>query len=168
MSLGFLPEWVSGPQFGSVLDGMKLIIATLANDFDVLPVIAIGNDGPGKMRLPGYLPEVLAVGAVDTKSKPADFSGGGLSPISGDPEPNIAGYGVDVFSSLERDADNRSWYTKLSGTSMATPYVAGIAALVAAAHPGQHGQKLRATLLNNAQPLPWPPNRVGKGLARFT
>lgn len=167
MSLGFLPEWVSGPHYQSVVDGMKLIISTLVTDFDVLPVVAIGNDGHGKIRLPGFFPEVLSVGAVDFNLQLADFSGGGLSPITGDPKPDIAGYGVDVLSSLERDMDKHSLYARMSGTSMATPYVTGIAALVAAANPGLAGTALRRRLIDDARHLPALANRVGAGLARY-
>jgi subtilisin family serine protease len=168
MSLGFQPQWISAPDLQTVMDGIQLLLKTLVNDFDVLPVIAIGNDGPGNMRAPAYFPEALAVGAVDFKLHPAPFSGGGISPVTGNKEPDIAGYGVEVFSSLERDADNKSWYARMSGTSMATPYVTGIAALLASANPGLQGNALRQRLINQALPLGAPLERVGAGLARFT
>lgn len=168
MSLGFRPEWVSTPDLQTVIDGIKLLLSTLVNDFDVLPVVAIGNDGPGTMRLPGYFPEVLSVGAVDFNLNSAPFSGGGISPITGTPEPDITGYGVNVLSSLERDVGNRSLYARMSGTSMATPYVTGIAALFASANPELQGNALRQEIINRAMPLGSPPDRVGAGLARFT
>ncbi len=168
MSLGFRPEWISGAEYQAVIEGMKLILSTLVEDFDVLPVVAIGNDGPGTVRAPGYFAEALSVGAVDFNLKPASFSGGGLSPLTGEPEPKIAGYGVNVLSSLERDIERRSLYARMSGTSMATPYVAGIAALLASANPGLQGNALRQRLLEQAMPLTALPNRVGAGLARFT
>jgi len=168
MSLGFRPQWISAPDMKTVMDGIQLLLTTLVNDFDVLPVIAIGNDGPGNVRAPAYFPEALAVGAVDFNLHPAPFSGGGISPITGNKEPDIAGYGVEIFSSLERDAANKSWYAKMSGTSMATPYVTGIAALLASAHPGLQGNALRQRLISQALPLGAPLDRVGAGLARFT
>lgn len=167
MSLGFRPEWIGAPNLQSVIQGMKLILSTLTEDFDVLPVVAIGNDGPGNMRAPGYFAETLSVGAVDYDHEPAWFSGGGHSPLSGEPEPNIAGYGADVLSSLERDIERHSLYARMSGTSMASPYVAGIAALAASAHPGLQGSALRQYLLDHAMPLAAAETRVGVGLARF-
>jgi subtilisin family serine protease len=167
MSLGFLPHWLTGTEAETVMNGIRIIISTLVADFDVLPVVAIGNDGPGMMRAPGFFPETLSVGAVDDSLNPAPFSGGGLSTITGDPEPNIAGLGVDVLSSLERTVDRRSLYAKMSGTSMAAPYVTGIAALYASADSTLSGAALRQKLIGSALPLPWPANRVGAGLARF-
>jgi len=140
----------------------------LVADFDVLPVVAIGNEGPGNVRAPGYFPEVLSVGAIDSYHKPAGFSGGGLSPIDGEVQPNIAGSGVDIFSSLGRDMNNRSLYKYMSGTSMAAPYIAGIAALYASADAKLRGQVLRQHLIKTALPLQAPADRVGVGLARFT
>lgn len=54
MSLGFAPEHISKNDRATLMVGIQEIISTLVEDFDVLPVVAIGNDGPGKMRAPGY------------------------------------------------------------------------------------------------------------------
>ena len=167
MSLGFLPQWVNTGQIEPVINGIRNIVRVLVEDFDVLPIVAIGNDGPGQMRAPGYFPETLSVGAVDDNLLPADFSGGGTSPINGELEPNIVGYGVSVLSSLERDVERRSIYANLDGTSMATPYVAGIAALLASRDPSLQGMDLRQKLIDDALAIDAPANRVGAGLARF-
>ena len=167
MSLGFAPEHISKMDRATLLVGIQELISTLVEDFDILPVVAIGNDGPGNMRAPGSFPETLSVGAVDFNCEPASFSGGGLSPTGEGIQPDIAGYGVNIFSSLERDKNNRSLYKHMSGTSMATPYVAGIAALYASADPKLYGEALRRHLLNTALPLQASKERVGAGLARF-
>ena len=168
MSLGFKTEYLSKPDQKALMIGIRRFIYTLVEDFDVLPVVAIGNDGPGSVRAPGYFPEVLSVGAIDSHHKPAGFSGGGLSPIDGEVQPNIAGYGVNIFSSLGRDINNRSLYKYMSGTSMAAPYVAGIAALYASVDAKFQGKRLRQHLINTVLPLQAPADRVGAGLARFT
>ena len=168
MSLGFVPELISKRDQDLLMVGIQELISTLVEDFDVLPIVAIGNDGPGNMRAPGYFPETLSVGAIDSKHKPADFSGGGFSPISREPQPDIAGYGVNIFSSVGRDRNNRTLYTEMSGTSMAAPYVTGIAALYASADAVFRGERLRQHLLNTVLPLQAPVDRVGAGLARFT
>ena len=168
MSLGFITEHLENSEKESLMVGVRGLLSTLVEDYNVLPVVAIGNEGPGNMRAPGYFPETLSVGAVDFNHKLACFSGGGQSPTDGKKQPNIVGYGVDIFSSLERDRNNRSSYICMSGTSMATPYVAGIAALCASGDANLQGEALRQHLLNTALPLQAPADRVGAGLARFT
>ena len=168
MSLGFKPEYLSKSEQDALMIGIRGFISTLVKDFDILPVVAIGNEGPGSVRAPGYFPETLSVGAIDSHHKPVRFSGGGLSPIDGQVQPDIAGYGVDIFSSLGRDINNRSLYKYMSGTSMAAPYVAGIAALYASTNAKLQGKALRQHLINTALPLHAPVDRVGAGLARFT
>lgn len=167
ISLGFLPEWINVGQIAVVSRGIQQILNTLLIDYNVLPIVAIGNDGPGRMRAPAYYPEALSVGAVDRQLNPAPFSGGGQSPVAPITEPDIVGYGVDILSSLERQVDGRSVYALASGTSMAAPYVTGIAALVAAADPTLQGEKLRQHLLTHALPVAGGSERVGVGLARF-
>ncbi|MEZ4737689.1 MAG: S8 family serine peptidase [Caldilineaceae bacterium] len=166
ISLGFLPEWVSLAQIGAVSRGIEQILHTLTMDYNVLPIVAVGNDGPGRIRAPAYFPDVLSVGAVDRTLTVAPFSGGGSSPVAPVIEPDLVGYGVDILSSLERQVEGRSIYALASGTSMAAPYVTGIAALVASADPTLQGERLRQHLLTHALPLA-DEQRVGAGLARF-
>jgi len=167
ISLGFLPEWINATQIEAMSRGMQQILNTLLIDYNVLPIVAIGNDGPGRMRAPAYFPEALSVGAVDRALVPARFSGSGRPVLTPLWEPDIAGYGVDILSSLERQVDGRSVYALASGTSMAAPYVAGIAALAASADPTLQGEMLRQHLLTGALPIADERNRVGTGLARF-
>ncbi|RIK37877.1 MAG: peptidase S8 [Chloroflexi bacterium] len=166
LSLGFRPEWLVDVQIERVFVGVQRIITTLA-DLEVLPVVAVGNDGPGSVRAPAYFNESLSVGAVDFALEPAAFSGGGISPITLMPEPDVAGYGVDIFSCLEREIDGRSIFATMSGTSMAAPYVTGIAALVAQSDPCMRVLDLRQCLLEQALRIDAPRERVGAGLARF-
>lgn len=167
ISLGYRREWIGENRTEQVIKGVQQILNTLVHDYNVLPIVAIGNDGPGYTRAPAYFPETLSVGAVDRQLISARFSGGGRSPLLTEVDPDIAGFGVDIYSSLERTIEGDSIYALASGTSMAAPYVTGIAALTAAADPTLQGEALRAHLLKNALPLDEPDDRVGAGLARF-
>lgn len=167
MSLGFPPEALRLPAYKRAADLFRKVLRIMADDFGVLTIVAIGNDGPGKMRAPGFYPECLGVGAIDTAFEAAEFSGGGISPATGKAKPDISGLGVDIVSSFERTMANRSRYVKMSGTSMAAPYVAGIAALYASMNPELQGLDLRRRLMSTALPLKDNEDRVGAGMARF-
>src|SRR5258708_27665287 len=92
------------------------------------------------------------VAAVDANLKPATFSDFGKIEISGP--------GVNVFSSVPRPT--RDGYK--SGTRMATPHVAGCAALQAASAASLRGMALWNKLRQTAKALPFPATRVGCGL----
>jgi subtilisin family serine protease len=120
-----------------------------------LVIAAAGNEGPGGgLRSPANVPSVLAVGAVDNALLTAGFSSRG--------DVNIAGPGVNVYSTLPMPAR----YGLKSGTSMACPHVAGIAALWAESNASYRGAALANILMARARPLPLPANQVGKGLVQ--
>jgi len=104
----------------------------------IITCAAIGNEGPdtGTPSAPGSLPNVLAVGAIDINGAIAEFSSRGPTP-DGRVKPDIVAPGVNIWSGITIDTylDYVSdflgnGFTSISGTSMATPHVAGLMALV--------------------------------------
>ncbi len=130
-----------------------------------LIVAAAGNDSRrsgfvAPVGHPANCPSILAVAAIDKKLKIASFSNGGINPNGGGID--IAAPGVDVRSSVPRN----KLYKEMSGTSMATPHVAGIAALYAESDPKLRGQALWMALVSRARRLDLPSRDVGMGLVQ--
>ncbi|SFQ56141.1 Serine protease, subtilisin family [Amycolatopsis arida] len=107
---------------------------------------------------PANCPSIMAVGAVDAHGEIADFSCGSVDP---ERAVDVVGPGVDVHSAWPMPARHRT----ISGTSMATPHVAGVAALLAQ-HHNARGWELWARLGQSAHRSPLPSTDVGAGLVR--
>jgi subtilisin family serine protease len=127
----------------------------------VLPVFAIGNEGPGTSRSPGNYAETLAVGATDQNDQVASFSSSITFNRTLKPnEPDLVAPGVDVIS-----AKPGGGVQSMDGTSMATPHVAGVAALLWQAVPTATVDQLEQALVSTASVLPGVPSlRQGAGL----
>ncbi|MFJ7947826.1 S8 family peptidase [Streptomyces sp. NPDC096354] len=141
-------------------DPMSQAVNTLTASTDTLFVVAAGNAGPGPSTVgsPGAADAALTVGAVDRDDSLASFSSRG--PRLGDAavKPDVTAPGVGIVAARASgttmgdpvDAN----YTSASGTSMATPHVAGAAALLAQQHPDWGAQQLKDALISTSHTVP--------------
>jgi subtilisin len=119
-----------------------------------LIIAAAGNEA-SPTGAPANSPTIMSVASLDQNLTPSSFSNFGKI--------DIAAPGRDVFSSVPRPTR----YGIKSGTSMATPHVAGCAALWAQTSPNLRGLALWQRLRTSAKPLPsFPASRVGAGLVQ--
>ncbi|MFI9011746.1 S8 family serine peptidase [Actinosynnema sp. NPDC053489] len=161
MSLGATVR--PGTQYSQVFEQA----ATRAMAKGTLIVAAAGNDStrPGLVAPVGHpanCPSILSVGAVDVNRAVAYFSCGTVDTIG---QVDLVGPGVDVYSSWNREDGGLGMHKRIQGTSMATPHVAGVAALIAEKH-GARGWELWARLVQSARRLELPSTDVGAGLVQ--
>ncbi len=138
-------------------DPMSVAVNDITARTGALFVIAAGNDGPSDETVgtPGSAAAALTVGAVDRTDKLAEFSSRG--PRLGDSglKPEITAPGVEIVAAraagtaMGNPVDNL--YTAASGTSMATPHVAGAAVLLAQQHPDWKADQLKNALVSTAK-----------------
>ncbi|WP_113704933.1 S8 family serine peptidase [Nonomuraea lactucae] len=138
-------------------DPLSETVNRLTAEAGTLFVIAAGNfPVPGYIGSPGAADAALTVGSVDASDQVSYFSSRG--PRAGDYaiKPDITAPGEDILAaraagtSMGDPVDDL--YTKASGTSMATPHVAGAAAILAQRHPGWSPARLKAALTSSAAP----------------
>lgn len=108
-----------------------------------LHVCASGNEGSDNDKsgdFPSGLPDasIVSVASSDSANKMSRFSNYGAHSV------DLAAPGSDIYSTVPRGG-----YRSMSGTSMSTPMVAGVAALIAAAHPEASNEQIKTRLLNS-------------------
>ena len=145
-----------------------------ATGSDVLIVAAAGNSNQGVVGTPANHPDVMAVSAVDLNSlAPYSNHGSGLSVAApggnAEEDVNDDGLGDLVFQETLGDLCGSSdpfAYCGFQGTSMASPHVAGAAALLRAYKPGASAQQVRQAIEESALDLGAPgfDPRFGHGL----
>ena len=118
-----------------------------AYENDILFVAAAGNSSVNNDRTPHYpssynVPNVVSVAALDRKDQIASFSNWGAKSVA------LGAPGVDILSTWLGNS-----YEEKSGTSMATPVVSGVAALIVAQHPRMSVDDLRRKLLASTDPI---------------
>ncbi len=119
-----------------------------------LLIVAAAGNNREPTGFPANSPTIMSVASLDPNLRPSWFSNFG--------KVEIAAPGRDVFSSWIRPLR----YRTISGTSMATPHVAGCAALWAQTSPNLRGTALWRKLQDTARRLPFPPSQVGAGLVQ--
>ncbi|MGW6023002.1 S8 family serine peptidase [Streptomyces sp. NPDC055099] len=145
-------------------DPMAAAVDTLSKETGALFVVAAGNTGaPSSIGSPGAADSALTVGAVDSADEAAYFTSQG--PRAGDNalKPDLSAPGVDILAARSQLAAGEGYYTEMSGTSMATPHIAGVAALLAEKHPDWSGARLKDALMSTSTRLDASAYALGAG-----
>jgi thermitase len=153
----------------SLVVGASLTLEAAVNNAwskGVVLVAAAGNGGNQTMTYPAAYPNVIAVGATDNNDAKASFS------TYGDTWVDVAAPGVNVYSTfpnhkfvIARQSGRSYGYDVGSGTSMAAPVVAGVAALAWRSHVGATNESVRANVeltaeMKQGQESYWAHGRV--------
>lgn len=145
-------------------EAFEAFLSDIINLHDVPIVCAIGNSGKDKSDCPGNKPSALGVGACSREGNScvvAEFSGGQkFSSLLGNSttliKPDIVAPGVEILSCVPMVHGTNSQGTKqefcrMSGTSMASPFVAGVVAVLRAANPDIDAMRLLQILKQTAE-----------------
>lgn len=150
-------------------DPASLAVENLTASTGTLFVIAAGNDGPQRETIssPGSADAALTVAATNKQDGLAGFSSRGPRPGNLALKPEIAAPGVDIAAARAAGTAMGSPvdanYTRANGTSMATPHVAGAAAVLAQRHPDWTAPQLKAALMSTAHDVGDTVYQVGAG-----
>ncbi len=138
---------------------LNIVDALRANE--CLPVIASGNESEGSTRSPGNYAQALSVGAVGPDGRIPMFSGSEIMDRLQDRVvPDIVAPGVDIWSAAPGGG-----FQMMQGTSMATPHIAGLAALLFEGFPNATVAQVEAAIFTSAKRSgQMPETRAGRGL----
>jgi subtilisin family serine protease len=142
-------------------DDPQSIAVDNATAAGVVMCVAAGNSGGfASIGTPGAARDAVTVGAIQDDGTMTTFSSRGPVPHSLDFKPDIVAPGYQILSSWPGNTTR-----VLNGTSMATPHVAGVAALLKAMHPDWSAHDIKAALIASATKLPGLANERGAGRA---
>ncbi|MFI6459141.1 S8 family peptidase [Streptomyces sp. NPDC050538] len=152
------------------IDPLEAEVNKLSTEKGILFAIAAGNEGPESIGSPGSADAALTVGAVDGNDKLADFSSTGPRVGDGAIKPDVTAPGVDITAAaapgsvIDKEVgENPPGYLTISGTSMATPHVAGAAAILKQEHPSWGYAELKGALTGSAKGGKYTPFQQGSG-----
>jgi subtilisin family serine protease len=141
-----------------------------AVDAGVVVVVAAGNEGPDYQTIsaPGCAKKVITVGAVNKSDNIAKFSSRGphVSKYGVIPKPDVVAPGVGINSTVPTgicDFCTLSGYISMSGTSMATPHVSGLAALLLQVFPSWKPEEIKSSIMLGAIDLGYDSATQGSG-----
>ncbi|MFI8190900.1 S8 family peptidase [Streptomyces sp. NPDC085946] len=154
------------------IDPLEAAVNKLSAEKGILFAVAAGNEGEwGEQTVgsPGSAAAALTVGAVDDSDRLADFSSRGPG-LDGALKPDVTAPGVDITAASAQGNDiakevgeKPAGYMSISGTSMATPHVAGAAALLKQQHPDWTYAELKGALTASAKGGTYTPFQQGAG-----
>ncbi|MFJ5520460.1 S8 family peptidase [Streptomyces griseoluteus] len=155
------------------VDPMEAAIAEESAETKTLFVVAAGNDGtqgPQSLASPGTADAALTVGAVDKQDHLAAFSSTGPRVEDYAVKPDLTAPGVAIGAAAAEGSVMAAQgkpvadgYVALDGTSMATPHVAGAAAILAQEHPDWNGQDIKEALVASTTPGAYSAYEQGSG-----
>ncbi|MGW1027547.1 S8 family peptidase [Streptomyces sp. NPDC002577] len=159
-----------GGQDTPEIDPLEAEINKLSAEKGILFAVAAGNSGPNSIGSPGSADAALTVGAVDDNDKLADFSSTGPRVGDGAIKPDVTAPGVDITAAAapgsvidQEVGENPAGYLTISGTSMATPHVAGAAAILKQEHPDWTYAELKGALTASTKGGDYTPFEQGSG-----